>query len=185
MAYTSPNKSGKPTANDSVMTFPHIAEAIINHYWPVGKLLEPCKGDGSFYDIMKEPKDWCEISEGKDFLSYNKKVDWIITNPPFSIYDLFLLKSFEIADNIVFLAPLQKVFKSKKMDNHITDYGGIPEILMLGSGTTLGFPFGFPCGCIYFKRGYTGTTSILRKYQWSNKASTRQGQVAAEFEGFE
>lgn len=32
-------------------------------------LLEPFKGGGSFYDNFPEqnPKDWCEIDDGKDF----------------------------------------------------------------------------------------------------------------------
>lgn len=77
-----PNRTGKATIADSVMTPTHIAELVIKHFNPVGKVLEPAKGTGNFYDLLQEPKDWCEITEGKDFLEYKEKVDWIITNPP-------------------------------------------------------------------------------------------------------
>ena len=47
--------------------------------------LEPFRGEGAFYDIMPNPKDWCEIEQGKDFFDYNKPVNHIITNPPFKV----------------------------------------------------------------------------------------------------
>jgi hypothetical protein len=34
--------------------------------------------------------DWCEIGEGGDFLRYNQKVDWIISNPPWSKILVFI-----------------------------------------------------------------------------------------------
>ena len=85
-------KSRKVTPNDLIMTKPETAKFIIDYFKPTGKILEPCRGTGSFYDQFEGDKDWCEIKKGKDFLDYNKKVDWIITNPPFSIFDKFLLK---------------------------------------------------------------------------------------------
>ena len=157
-------KSRKTTPNDIVMTKPETAKFIINYFNPTGKVLEPCKGDGAFYNQFKGDKDWCEIKEGKDFLDYNKKVDWIITNPPFSIFDKFLLKAFEVADNIVFFCPLIKAFKGKKLDMKIKEYGGIKEIIHMGGGNQHGFPFGFSTGCIYYKRDYDGDIKYTRVY---------------------
>ena len=168
MAFTRPNRSGKTTPNDVVHTPAQAARWIVNRYAPKGLCLEPCRGGDAFWRELPEPKEWCEIEQGRDFLAWNGRADWIITNPPFSIYDLFLSKAFECADNIVFLTPLQKVFKSRKMDDKLTAYGGIKEIVMMGGGGCLGFPFGFPCGCIYFKRGYSGPTDIVRAYNWLN-----------------
>jgi len=34
--------------------------------------------------------DWCEIDEGRDFFAYNKEVNAIITNPPYSLINKFL-----------------------------------------------------------------------------------------------
>lgn len=49
-------------------------------------VLEPFKGEGAFYDNLPVcKKEWCEITQGKDWLSYTDKVDWVITNPPFRL----------------------------------------------------------------------------------------------------
>ena len=164
MTFVKGNKSGKSTPNDVVMTKPETAKWIIDYFKPIGTILEPCKGDGAFYNQFEGDKDWCEIKEGRDFLNYNKKVDWIITNPPFSIFDRFLLKAFEVANNIVFFCPLNKVFKGKKLDIEIRKYGDIKEIIHMGGGSNHGFPFGFSTGCIYYKRDYKGDIKYTRHY---------------------
>ena len=158
-------KERKKTPNDVVMTNPDTAKWIINYFNPTGKILEPCRGSGSFYENMPEDKDWCEITEGKDFFEYDQKVDWIITNPPFSIFDDFLIKAFEVADNVVFFCPLNKVFKGKKLDKKISEYGDIKEILHMGGGGQHGFPFGFSTGCIHYQRGYKGDIKYSRHYE--------------------
>jgi len=158
------NKSGKSTPNDDVMTKQSSAKFIINYFKPNGIILEPCRGTGAFYNLFPEKKDWCEIKENKDFFDYKKKVDWIITNPPFSIFDEFLLKSFEIAENIVFFCPLVKAFKGKKLDEKIREFGDIKEIIHMGTGGQHGFPFGFSVGCIYYKKNYRGFIKYIRRY---------------------
>lgn len=52
---------------------------------PTDTLLEPFAGNGAFYDQFpaENEKDWCEIERGKDFFTYDKTCDIIITNPPF------------------------------------------------------------------------------------------------------
>ena len=35
--------------------------------------LEPCKAEGSFYDLIPYEKDWCEITEGRDIFTYDFK----------------------------------------------------------------------------------------------------------------
>ena len=49
-------------------------------------VLDPFLGDGAFYEQYPSyvKKDWCEIDNGRDFFEYNKEVDWIISNPPYS-----------------------------------------------------------------------------------------------------
>ena len=37
-------------------------------------VLDPCRGGGAFYDLLTEPKRWCELDEGKDFLILMKKL---------------------------------------------------------------------------------------------------------------
>ena len=71
---------------DIVMTPHKLAREIIEYYKPTGRVLDPCRGEGAFYENFPEDteRDWCELAEGRDFLSYEKQVDWIITNPPWS-----------------------------------------------------------------------------------------------------
>jgi len=59
------------------------------------KVLDPSKGGGVFYDNLPNfcEKDWCEITENKDFFEYNKPVNIIIGNPPFSKYKKWIEKS--------------------------------------------------------------------------------------------
>lgn len=157
-------KERKKTPNDLIMTNPDTAKWIVNYFNPQGLALDPCMGNGAFYDAFNCNKDWCEITKGKDFFDYTNKVDWIITNPPFSIFDDFLLKSFDISDNVVFFCPLTKVFKGKRLDIKICEYGGIKEIIHMGGGNQHGFPFGFSTGCIHYQKNYKGDIKIIRNY---------------------
>lgn len=53
------------------------------------RFYEPFRGNGAFYNNMPEPKDWSEITQGRDFFIYrpfnNGKCEHIVTNPPFTI----------------------------------------------------------------------------------------------------
>lgn len=61
-------------------------------------VLDPCRGNGAFYDQYPSHvvKEYCEITEGIDFMSYHNHVDWIITNPPYSVLTNFLDKIVEL-----------------------------------------------------------------------------------------
>lgn len=61
---------------DIVYTPTYVSEHIVRWLNPKGKCLDPCKGDGAFYNYLPEDnRDYCEIREGKDFFMYNEK--WI------------------------------------------------------------------------------------------------------------
>ena len=53
-------------------------------------VLDPCKGEGAFYDELTGIKYWCEILLGKDFYEWKEQVDVIIGNPPFSQWDKWM-----------------------------------------------------------------------------------------------
>lgn len=147
--------------NDDILTPIEISKMIINKFRLYGKVLDPFKGEGSFYNQFPDniEKDWCEIKEGRDFFKYNNKVNWIISNPPYSILDEVLEHSFEIADNIVYLVPLSKIVSSMGRIRKIKEYGGVPYIYIISAGKC-GFPFGFPACVVYFKRNYKEQTKI-------------------------
>ncbi len=148
--------------NDKVCTPLPVAKQIIDLFPIEGKVLDGFKGKGAFYNQLPETveKDWCEIDEGRDFFEYHEKVDWIISNPPYSILDEVFEHSFEIADNAVYLLPLSKIFSSMGRIRTILNYGNIKEIHIL-SASKCGFPFGFPACAVWLKRGYRGRTKIV------------------------
>jgi hypothetical protein len=145
--------------NDVVFTPDWLAKKICSMFPVSGKVLEPCKGEGAFLKYLPENTKWCEISEGVNFYDFNEKVDWIVTNPPYSDYNRFLDLCFEISDNIVLLVPVAKMFKSMGTLSKIMNYGGFVSIHTLPASKA-GFPFGFPCAVYYLKRGYNGDTKI-------------------------
>lgn len=55
------------------------------------KVMEPCKGLGSFYDNIPSncKKFYCEINENIDYLQDKTIVDYTISNPPFVPRKLF------------------------------------------------------------------------------------------------
>ena len=56
---------------------------------PGDSVLEPFKGEGSFYDNLPDfvVKHWTEIEDGRDYKTWTTPVDWVITNPPFKLGD--------------------------------------------------------------------------------------------------
>jgi hypothetical protein len=145
---------------DIVYTPEAISKGIIDYLQPSGLCLDPCKGDGAFLKYMPEGSEYCEIREGSDFFKYNKKVNWIIGNPPYSIFKDFLEHSFNLADNVSFLVPTNKVFQRQVIMNMINQWGGVKSVIVYGSGTLIGFPFGFSVGNFHFEKNYKGPSVI-------------------------
>lgn len=120
--------------NDKVYTPKNLARVIINHFQPTGTFLEPCYGQGAFFDHYPgtDLKYWCEIDKGRNFFDFNEKVQWIITNPPFSLMRKFLIHSMELADHIVFLCPVNHIIGLKARMRDIKQHGFyIREIAMI------------------------------------------------------
>ncbi len=87
---------------DIYFTPPSLARSLIAET-PIQagqSVLDPAKGMGAFFDNFPaevRAKDWCEITEGKDFFQLNGGFDWIVTNPPFSNFKKWLIKSCNLA----------------------------------------------------------------------------------------
>jgi hypothetical protein len=146
-----------PVEKDVVYTPDWLALAVVEHFKPAGRCLDPCKGDGAFLKHMPGA-EWCEIAEGRDYLLWQDPVDWIVGNPPYSNLLGWIRHGFKHADNIVYLIPLHRVFASHEFLRDLRTYGGIPGILVIGTGATAGFPFGHALGAVHYQRGYTGPT---------------------------
>jgi hypothetical protein len=149
------------TANlsDVVLTPDWLAADMIAHFSPSGIIMDPCRGEGAFYDKLPQDALWCEISQGRDFFFCERKVDWLISNPPYSIFANFLTHSLKLADNVCYLIPLNKILSSVPKMNQVRRYGGIKHIRHYGSGRDCGFPFGFAVAAVHLQRGYQGDIS--------------------------
>jgi len=152
------NPAGKKKGNDCIMTPEWVAKDMVEHFAPTGTILEPARGNGVFTNILPQA-EWCEINEGKDFFDWNKKVDWIISNPPFSVMRKFILHSFNIADDIVYLVPVWKIYLAYGTVKAAQEYGGIKEIRWYGTGSKLSFPMGNGIGAVHWSRDYRGKMS--------------------------
>jgi len=142
------------------MTPEYLAKALVNHFKPSGKILEPCKGTGNFLKAFEGYGQnvsilWCEISEGKNFFDFNEKVDWVITNPPWSQIRKFLQHSLEISKNICFLFTINHLWTKARIRD-IKEAGfGIKEIVIFD--TPDNFPqLGFQVGMIHLQAKYSG-----------------------------
>jgi hypothetical protein len=63
---------------------------------------DPFYGKGIYYNnFPTENKVFTEIAMGRDFFSWNDKVDLIVSNPPYSILDEVLKHSVELKPRII------------------------------------------------------------------------------------
>ena len=146
---------------DIVMTPVYLAKNIIEHYKPTGLILDPCRGEGAFYNNYNtDNKDWCEIDEGKDFLEYNKKVDWIITNPPWSKMRIFLEHGMRIADNIVYLTTINHYTTKRRIRDMKENGFGIKEFYCVNTPKKPWQGSGFQLGAVHTKRDWSGPITM-------------------------
>jgi hypothetical protein len=139
-----------------------LVKDMIAFFRPAGRCLDPCAGDGRFYDRLPAGADWCEIERGRDFYACTKQVDTIIGNPPYSHYSAWMRHSMKLAKDIIYVMPVYKVFSSGKFQDDLFAWGGIVHIRRYGTGTQWGFPFGFALAAVHYQRGYDGDTSWSR-----------------------
>lgn len=151
-----PRTTGLANYSDIHYTDPQLARAIVAHFKPQGRCLEPFKGDGAFLQHLPAQAAWCELQEGRDFFAWTEPVDWIVTNPPFSNLTDVFAHAFSLAQHCVFLMPISKYFSSAPRLALAREFGGLQEILHVGTGRDIGFGIGFPFAALKFVRGYVG-----------------------------
>lgn len=153
-----------PPEADRVMTPRPLAKQIIDHFPLSGSVLDPCRGDGAFYDQLPAAsveKDWCEIEEGRDFLTTTRHYDWIITNPPWSKHRKFAQHAYAIADNVVFLITVNHEIGLKARLRDMKEAGfGIVEVLFIDTPEKPWPQSGFQLGVVWKQRGYRGATTF-------------------------
>jgi len=158
------------TPRDAIFTPEWCAKDMVEYFQPTGKILEPCMGDGAFLKHLPEGTPWCEIDKGRDFFAWNEQVNWIVSNPPYSLIKAWMLHSLEVSENVVYLLPLRNFFTAHGTLSAVDSLGWIKHIRVYGTGTRLLFPNGNTYAALHFVRGYWGDTS----WSWyaPNKACT-------------
>jgi len=150
------------TPTDLVYTPDWVARDMVEYFKPTGKILEPSIGNGAIYKYLPAGSEWCEIHKGRDFFQWTKQVNWIVGNPPYSMKLEWLRHSMTLAENIVYILPCNTPFNSAAIMIDLKKWGNLKHIRYYGSGSSLGFPFGYPVGALWFVRDYRDGTS----YSW-------------------
>lgn len=119
----------RKNANDEIYTPPSIAKLMISmcDIKEGMTVLDPSKGGGIFYDNLPNGviKEYCEIKESKDFFDYTKKVDLVIGNPPYSLWDKWIKHTMTLTDKFCYIFGVYN-FTDKR----------VREILDMGYGVT-------------------------------------------------
>jgi len=118
---SSTNRGSKRVEQDAYQTPVWCVEKIVAEInWDqVANFFEPCRGRGNIYNTIPEVfwKEWCEITEGTDYLNTTVLThDLIITNPPFSKALEFLQKSLSEAKTVIYLLRLNFLGSKKRRD---------------------------------------------------------------------
>ena len=69
-------------------------------------VLDPFRGSGAYFNKFQEyfidsGFDWCEIEAGRDFFEYKGNPDIIVSNPPYSLIESILEKSYSLRPKII------------------------------------------------------------------------------------
>ena len=152
-------------AQDLVMTPAELAAGVIAHFAGrmTGAVLDPARGQGAFHDRFPEhlERDWCEITEGRDFLDWQRPVDWVMTNPPWSRLRDFSRHAITIAPNIVWLAPLTNLTTKARLRDLDEAGFGIAELVLID--TPKDWPqSGFQLVAAWLRKGHSGGWSVTR-----------------------
>ena len=146
--------------SDVVYTRNDVALDIVRWCSPKGSCLDPCCGDGAFLKWLPDGSDWCELDQGRNFFDWRQPVDWIIGNPPYSIYEEFTDHAMSLANSIVWLIPTNKLFQRRILMKKLNRWGGLRGMRIYGSGTYIGFPFGFSVGAFWMEKNYSGPVNV-------------------------
>jgi hypothetical protein len=145
-------------SNDDIQTPLELAGEIVAYFKPAGRILEPCAGEGHFLTHLPGA-EWCEIKRDRDFFAYQRSVDWIITNPPWSQIRGFMTHAFSLADNVVFLMTVNHAWTRARLRIAREQGFGLRSILLVE--TPRSFPqSGFQLGAVHYQRGWSGPITL-------------------------
>jgi hypothetical protein len=125
--YSRNNASGKRKPSDLYETHYSLTREFLkatNLRWATNLTIsDPCAGNGAIIKVLQEEGFQNIIShdimtDGVDFLQDNTQVDYIFSNPPYSLANEFILHAKEVCHKFAFLLPLTYLQGSYRY-NHI------------------------------------------------------------------
>lgn len=114
--------NGNREVNDFYPTPPIATKALLKRIKLFGSIWECACGDGAISKLLPNNTISTDLifrgygEGGIDFLSTTKKVDWIITNPPYRYATEFAKHALECSDNVAFLLKIQFLEGVKRFD---------------------------------------------------------------------
>ena len=150
-------------SNDVVMTPKPLAEALVDVLKPFGRILEPAAGDGAFIDALRRygVVEVCDVVDGDPgFTWFTGRVDWVVTNPPWSKFADFLRHAMQVGDHVAFLATVNH-FWTKRRVRDMRDAGFGYRQLILCEWPPEWPMSGFQLGMMHIERGYRGPCEII------------------------
>jgi len=100
----------RTTPKDVFYTPPELVKLHLNmvkpYVSPISIVYDPFYGKGAYYNAFEEafPNSTYEFSEiemGKDFFQFDKPIDVIVSNPPYSMIDRILEKSVSLEPHTI------------------------------------------------------------------------------------
>lgn len=108
----------------------HLLNRLQIRSFPV---LEPADGNGAITEVLWSAYGCSRVDhsdlegDGIDFLTWKKKVPWIITNPPFTLSTEFIRKSQEVATKgFALLMPIEYLHGKERHEEFYKDAKGFP-----------------------------------------------------------
>jgi len=154
-------------ANDIFITPIELAIKHINkiEYLETDIWYDPFKNSGNYYNnFPTEYKEWSEILEGKDFFEFNKKVDIICSNPPYSMLNKVLKKCIELNPHTISFLIGQNNFTCKRVEDMNKAGYGLYNVEMLKVWDWYGLSY-----IVYFKKDCKNCIDIDRTIYYTKK----------------
>lgn len=137
-----------------------VAEISSLDYYP-HTILEPTQGEGNLVRAVYRKYPASIIHTPQDFFTFDKKVDLIIGNPPFSPmtvgYDI-LERCFTLSDNIIMLMPWLSIINSEKRTHRYRE-AGLKKVIHLPRKAFKGSRV--QTCVLVFQRGWSGRVELV------------------------
>jgi hypothetical protein len=125
---------------------------------------DPFKNSGNYYNqYPNDNKEWSEILDGKDFFEFDKKVDIICSNPPYSMINKVLEKSINLNPRIISYLIGVNNLTTKRIETMNKAGYGLKKMVMLKVHEWFGMSF-----IVVFEKGCDNCFDIDRTIYYND-----------------